>query len=276
MGFLVNSTFALAQRVYDNAIGSNEWRQNANWSDGNFVNTDSRVIFQAGGNITIGGSNADSGGNVRCSQMVFPDAGGVISYTFSGSQITLNGKFGTPSIKLDKVGQSVTFNNPFVWNGLGAAVTTEREWKFIKKQSSLTFNNTLKLQSTDAFFRVTANNINSGNNINQTQFNLNHSLIGAGTIIFGNKSRPVFGPDYTGVNFNGIIEISGGAGVNGVILTSNVANPKTFLRSGGLINVTAQGASIIINGANTYKGNITHPAVAESFNLNYTDPLKLL
>ena len=33
---------------------------------------------------------------------------------------------------------------------------------------------------------------------------------------------------------------------------------------------------ILLKGLNTYKGNITHPAVAESFNLNYTDPLKLL
>ena len=41
LGFLVNSTFALAQRVYDNAGGDNEWRNSANWQNGNFVNTDS-------------------------------------------------------------------------------------------------------------------------------------------------------------------------------------------------------------------------------------------
>ena len=33
---------------------------------------------------------------------------------------------------------------------------------------------------------------------------------------------------------------------------------------------------VLLKGLNTYKGNITHPAVAESFNLNYTDPLTLL
>ena len=32
----------------------------------------------------------------------------------------------------------------------------------------------------------------------------------------------------------------------------------------------------LLKGLNTYKGKITHPAVAKSFNLNYTDPLKLL
>ena len=83
-------------------------------------------------------------------------------------------------------------------------------------------------------FRVEANNI--GND--QTQLNFNHSLIGTGPIKFGNKSRPIFGANYTGVNYEGIMEIGGGAGNNGVILTSNVANPKTFLKDGKLINVT--------------------------------------
>ena len=104
LGFLVNSTSALAQRVYDNAGGDNEWRNSANWQNGNFVNTDSRISFAAGGNITI------TGGNVRCSQMIFPDAG-PIAYTFSGSQITLNGRYGTQPIQINKIGQVVTFNH---------------------------------------------------------------------------------------------------------------------------------------------------------------------
>ena len=37
-----------------------------------------------------------------------------------------------------------------------------------------------------------------------------------------------------------------------------------------------KGDSILLKGLNTYKGKITHPAVAESFNLNYTDPISLL
>jgi len=32
----------------------------------------------------------------------------------------------------------------------------------------------------------------------------------------------------------------------------------------------------LLKGLNTYKGKITHPAVAKSFDLNYTDPLELL
>ena len=244
LGFLVNSTFSLAQRVYDNASGDNEWRNSANWQNGNFVNTDSRISFAAGGNITV------TGGNVRCSQMIFPDAG-PIAYTFSGSQITLNGRYGTQPIQINKIGQSVTFNNPFVWNATGDAQNGTRVWKFIKKQSVLTFNNSLKLNSA-AGFTVEANNIEP----NQTQLNFNHSLIGTGPIKFGNKSRPIFGANYGGASYNGVMEIGGGAGNNGVILTSNVANPKTFLKDGGVINVTSQGASIIINGANTYKGNI--------------------
>jgi len=35
-------------------------------------------------------------------------------------------------------------------------------------------------------------------------------------------------------------------------------------------------SKVLLKGLNTYKGHITHSAVAESFSLNYTDPLKLL
>ena len=220
LGFLTHSTFTLAQRVYNNAGGDNEWRNNGNWTNGGFVNADSRISFDAGGNITV------TGGNVRCSQMIFPDAG-PIAYTFSGSQITLNGRYGTQPIQINKIGQSVTFNNPFVWNATYDAQNGTRVWKFVKKQSVLTFNNSLKLNSTGGFI-VEANNINN----DQTQLNFNHSLIGTGPIKFGNKSRPIFGANYTGVNYNGVMEIGGGAGNNGVILTSNVANPKTFLKDG--------------------------------------------
>ena len=34
--------------------------------------------------------------------------------------------------------------------------------------------------------------------------------------------------------------------------------------------------SALLKGLNVYKGKVTHPAVAESFNLNYSNPLELL
>ena len=53
------------------------------------------------------------------------------------------------------------------------------------------------------------------------------------------------------------MEIGGGAGASAVALVSNVADGGTFLRAGGVIDITNAGATITINGANTFKGNIS-------------------
>ena len=95
----------------------------------------------------------------------------------------MNGLYGTQPRQINKIGKSVTFNNPFVWNATYDAQNGTRVWKFMKQQSVLTFNNSLKLNSTGGFI-VEANNIEP----NQTQLNFNHSLIGTGPIKFGNKS----------------------------------------------------------------------------------------
>ena len=48
-----------------------------------------------------------------------------------------------------------------------------------------------------------------------------------------------------------------GTGAAAVKLVSNVADNGTFLKAGGVISVVNQGATITINGANTFKGNIS-------------------
>ena len=74
---------------------------------------------------------------------------------------------------------------------------------------------------------------------NATQVNFNHSLTGNGNVKFGSKSRPIFGPNYNGANYNGNLLIGGGTGAP-VALVSNVADNGTFLRAGGIINVVNQ------------------------------------
>ena len=55
-------------------------------------------------------------------------------------------------------------------------------------------------------------------------------------------------------------QVSGGRGGTGgaaVALVSNVSDGGTFLRAGGVIDITNAGATITVNGANTFKGNIS-------------------
>ena len=64
------------------------------------------------------------------------------------------------------------------------------------------------------------------------------------------------GLNYDGSGYNGILKIGGGAGAAAVKLVSNVADNGTFLKAGGVIDVVNAGATITVNGANTFKGNI--------------------
>ena len=80
--------------------------------------------------------------------------------------------------------------------------------------------------------------------------------MGDGNIKFGVKSNVNFGTDYDGSSHNGKIIVGGGTGNNRVNIVSYVADNGTFLKSGSSINVIQSGASISINGSDTYKGNV--------------------
>ena len=96
----------------------------------------------------------------------------------------------------------------------------------------------------------------TGVNLNH-DLNLNGNLLGAGNLKFGTKTQANFGSGFNGANYNGSLEIAGGSGNNGVTVISNVADDGTFLKAGGVINVTQPGGTLTVNGANTLKkGNI--------------------
>ena len=83
-------------------------------------------------------------------------------------------------------------------------------------------------------------------------------LLGSGDLILGAKTQANFGASYDGSSYAGTLTTAGGGGNtnNQVTIISNVSDDGTFLKSGGLLNVTKDGAKITVNGANTLKGNI--------------------
>ena len=239
---LVSSTFVSSQIVFNNGSGDSEWTNAANWSAHVPNGQQARAKFNVGGTINVSA-------NITVDQMIFPDAGAVVntfSSTGSNGSITMTGWNTSQPLQTNKIGQTITFNIPFTFDSRANAVET---FKFNKASANLTFNEPFTVNDE---FVIVANHIEP----NATQVNFNHSLTGNGNVKFGSKSRPIFGPNYNGANYNGNLLIGGGTGAPGVKLVSNVSDNGTFLKAGGIINVVNQGATITINGANTLKGNI--------------------
>ena len=239
MGFLINYFPVTSQIIFNNNGGDLEWSNAANWSANVPNGQQARTKFNVGGTINVSA-------NITVDQMQFPDAGAVVN-TFGGpGSITMTGYNTTQSLQTNKIGQTVTFNIPFTFDSRNDGVET---FKFNKASAVLNFN---RLFTVNDEFVTSANHIEP----NATQINFNHSLVGIGHVKFGAKSRPIFGASYNGSNYNGILKIGGGTGAAGVKLVSNVSDNGTFLKSGGVISVINQGATITINGANTLKGGI--------------------
>ena len=239
---IVSTTFVSSQIVFNNGSGDSEWTNAANWSAHVPNGQQARAKFNVGGTINVSA-------NITVDQMIFPDAGAVVntfSSTGSNGSITMTGWNTSQPLQTNKIGQTITFNIPFTFDSRANAVET---FKFNKASANLTFNQPFTVNDE---FVIVANHIEP----NATQVNFNHSLTGNGNVKFGSKSRPIFGPNYNGANYNGNLLIGGGTGAPGVKLVSNVSDNGTFLRAGGIINVVNQGATITINGANTLKGNI--------------------
>jgi len=239
LGFLINYFPVTSQIIFNNNGGDLEWSNAANWSANVPNGQQARTKFNVGGTINVSA-------NITVDQMQFPDAGAVVN-TFGGpGSITMTGYNTTQSLQTNKIGQTVTFNIPFTFDSRNDGVET---FKFNKASAVLNFN---RLFTVNDEFVTSANHIEP----NATQINFNHSLVGIGHVKFGAKSRPIFGASYNGSNYNGILKIGGGTGAAGVKLVSNVSDNGTFLKSGGVISVINQGATITINGANTLKGGI--------------------
>ena len=244
LGFLTTSYVVIGQTTKftnNSNTGDGSWATATNWTNGvpNAGNAKAQIakIVDLPGPYTIGQLNFvnAAAGGINANQLNSANGNGVLTITGTGV---------TQPLQMNKFQQAATFNIPIIFDSNGAANNTFRQ---AQGQQNLVFAQAFTVKDPLIF---TALN-------NSSQLNFNHSLAGAGKIKFGTSTRPKFGVNYNGAGYSGIMEIGGGAGAAAVALVSNVADGGTFLRAGGVIDVTNAGVTITVNGANTFKGNIS-------------------
>jgi len=231
------STSSVAVSTFNNAGEDNLWSNAANWSAGipnvdtAKVTVDSDLIIDS--SVTVGQikiSNATS------------DASVTITATDS-SVLTVTGAGVTQPIQNNKSASSFIFNLPVVFDSAGGTETLRLN---SGGDQQVTFSSSLTLN--DA---LTVSGVNKLHDLN-----LNGSLLGAGNLKLANKVQANFGASYDGSSHTGDIIVAGTGTNNDNLITSNVSDDGTLLVSGNQIDVQGAGAKIIINGANTLKGNI--------------------
>ena len=231
------STSSISVSTFNNDGGDNLWSNASNWSAGipnvdtAKVTVDSDLIVDS--SVTVGQikiSNATSDASVTITAI-------------NDAILTVTGAGVTQPIQNNKSASSFIFNLPVVFDSEGGTETLrlnsggDQQTTFL---SSLTLNDEL-----------TVSGVNKLHDLN-----LNGSLLGAGNLKFGNKVQANFGADYDGSSHTGKIIVAGTGTNNDNLITSNVSDDGTLLASGNQIDVQGAGAKIIINGANTLKGNI--------------------
>ena len=230
----------ISQSTFTNAGGDNLWSNAANWSagipnvDNAKVTVDADLIVDS--NKTVGqikNNNSTSAASVT------------ITAT-NNSVLTITGSGVTQPIQNNKSGGSLDFDLPVVFDSSDNATETLRFNS--GADQSITFSSSLTLNDP-----LTVSGVNKNHDLN-----LDGSLLGSGDLILGAKTQANFGASYNGSSYAGTLTTAGGGGNtnNQVTIISNVSDDGTFLKSGGLLNVTKDGAKITVNGANTLKGNI--------------------
>ena len=230
----------ISQSTFTNAGGDNLWSNAANWSAGipnvdtAKVTVDADLIVDS--NKTVGqikNNNSTSAASVT------------ITAT-NNSVLTITGSGVTQPIQNNKSGGSFVFNLPVVFDSSDNATETLRFNS--GADQSITFSSSLTLNDP-----LTVSGVNKNHDLN-----LDGSLLGSANLILGAKTQANFGASYNGSSYAGTLTTAGGGGNtnNQVTIISNVSDDGTFLKSGGLLNVTKDGAKITVNGANTLKGNI--------------------
>ena len=227
----------VAVSTFNNAGGDNLWSNASNWSagipnvDSAKVTVDSDLIVDSSvtvGQIKMSGATSDASVTITAT---------------NSSVLTITGAGVTQPIQNNKKASSFIFNLPVVFDSEGGAETLRLNSggdQQITFSSSLTLNDPLTVTG--------ANKLHD--------LNLNGSLLGAGNLKLGSKVQANFGASYNGSAHTGDIIVAGTGNNNDNLITSNVSDDGTLLASGNKIDVQGAGAKIIINGANTLKGNI--------------------
>ena len=240
-GYLTSSSLITGQTTKFNNNGGNAlWSNADNWTNGVANAAGAKAQMAPNGNsITVDNS-------FTVAQLLFANAagGGTTANAFTGNgNITITGNAVNEPIQMNRYQQTANFQVPIIFDSNGAATN-----KFRQRQGAQTiiFNDEFEVKDPIIF---EADKTNS-------QILFNSSLKGSGDITFENGAKPKFKDVYNGSNYTGILKIGGSAGNNSVALISNVNDNGTFLKSGGIIQVTGTGAAITINGLNTLRGHI--------------------
>ncbi|MDA9101541.1 NHL repeat-containing protein, partial [bacterium] len=238
--FISSSIYSqISVSTFNNAGGDNLWSNAANWSDG-IPNVDTAKVTVYS-DLTVDSSVTVA--QIKMSNNNDSDDSVTITATNS-SVLTVTGAGVTQPIQNNNTGGSFIFDLPVVFDSAGETETLrlnsggDQQVTFL---SSLTLNDELTV---------------SGKN-KLHDLNINGSLLGAGNLKFGNKVQANFGASYDGSSHTGDIIVAGTGTDNDNLITSNVSADGTLLASGNQIDVQGAGAKIIVNGANTLKGNIT-------------------
>ena len=224
---------------FNNAGGDNLWSNAANWSPGIPTADTAKVTIDA--DLIVDSSKT-------VAQIKTNNASSAASVTITAtnsSVLTVTGSGVTQPIQNNKKSSSFIFNLPVVFDSEGGTETL----RFNNGTQDITFSSSLTLNDP-----LTVSGTNKNHDLN-----LNGSLLGSANLIFGAKTQANFGSAYDGSSYAGTLTTAGGAAStnNQVTIISNVADDGTFLKSAGSLNVTKDGASISVNGANTLKGNIS-------------------
>ena len=228
------SALSILVSSFNGGGGDNLWSNAANWSAGIPTGDTAKVTINADlvvdSNKTV--AQIQNNGSASAASVTITATG--------GSVLTITGEGGVSQpIKNNKSGSSFIFNLPVVFDSTSGT-------KLFRLNSgnnqNITFSSSLTLNDP---ISITGNDINHA-------FNIDGSLLGSGNLTFGLKAQATFGANYDGSSYDGEIIASH----NQVRIVSNVADDGTFLKSGGLLNVTKSLSKITVNGANTLKGNI--------------------
>jgi hypothetical protein len=254
--FSLLSIGAFSQNNFTNGGGDNLWSNADNWS-GNVPNA-------ANAKVVIKDASVIVDGNYQVGQFKLPNAvgGGVGTVTVTatgGGTLTITGKGVTVPISIGMSDQHLIFNCPVILDSSEGATETVT---FNSGLGSITFGASHSLTVNDQFVFAAANA--ATNNLY-----FNGTISGAGNLKFGNKSHATFGSGYDGSSYTGTMLIGGNnSNNNNVTITSNVADNGTFIKSGAAIQVVANGGTLSVNGANTFKGNLLNGVNAIAWNIN--------
>ena len=217
--------------------GNNLWSNAANWSNGIPNLTTAKIVLKASPII-------DS--NVEIAQIkVATTAGDLTVSSANNSTLTLNGAGVTQPIQHNAAGKDLKFktlkvvissNDEEIVKAVGIGLTT------------ITFDNDSELTlSAHTEFSAEGNR----------EIRMNGVLKGDKAFIVGNGTDVFFGNTANNSTFTGGFKYKGTNSKITSNITPSANNPSLFLKAGTSVQPgVAANASLILNGANTYVGNI--------------------